>query len=158
MSRTNLFAASLALVLVNAAASAQTTEMGMPSACRLVDLTPTDSFSLGTTSIFQIQAGVAGIEGFFCTVWQEYAPWDNHAHQMAGIAGDLFINETRPFHVFAEGGPLTGGALPGQSTVMTYTFPTDPSLLGVQFVVQAYVTNETRTTHTFTTALLGTIK
>ena len=158
MRRNPLIIASLLLALVTAPALAQTIEMGMPSACRLVDLTPTDSFTLGSTSLFQIQAGVVGIEGYFCTVWQEYAVWDNVSHQLAPIAGELFINQNRPFHVFSEGGPLTGGALPGRSTVMAYTFPNNPSLVGVQFIVQAYVTNESRTTHNFTTALVGTIK
>ncbi len=158
MRRNTLIASALLLALVTLPTLAQSAEMGVPSSCRLVDLTPTDSFTLGTTSIFQIQAGAVGIEGYFCTVWQEYAPWDNVQHQMTGIGGDLFINQNRPFHIFSEGGPLTGGILPGQSTLMSYTFPNDPNLIGVQFIVQAYVTNESRTTHNFTTALVGTIK
>ncbi len=158
MIRNTLVVASLMLALVAVPAAAQTVEAGGMPGCHLVDLTPTDSFTLGTTSIFQIQAGAVGIEGYFCTVWQEYAPWDNVPHAMAGIGGELLINQNRNFRIFSEGGPLTGGLFPGQSVVMSYTFPQDPSLIGVQFVVQAYVTNETRTTHNFTNALVGTVK
>ncbi len=158
MRRNPLIVVSALLVLVTLPAVAQSVEMGGVQNCRLVDLTPTDSFSLGTTSIFQIQAGAVGVEGYFCTVWQEYAPWDNVPHTMAGIGGTLLINQNRSFQIFSEGGPLTGGLFPGQSVVMQYTFPNDPSLLGVQFVVQAYVTNATRTTHNFTSALVGTIR
>ncbi len=157
MRRNPLLAASFLLVVFASGAFGQSVELGVQS-CRLIDLTPTDSFTLGATSSFMVDAGVPGLEGYFVTVWQEYAPWDNLVHSIPGIGGGLFINEHRPYHIFLQGGPMTGGANPGQSVTMQFTWPTTPSLLGAQFVVQGYVVNWNSTQQNFTTALVGTIR
>jgi hypothetical protein len=130
-------------------------ELGDQFGPRCVDLTPNQSFRVGTAMSVQMQAGLPFLEGDHCMVAQVTEALGTVPQFITpGIAGPLFVRPGgNPVTILSEG-LLTGGVTPGRGPVVTFTV-SDPAVCGAGVVIQAYVITEQLTNPTWTTAVFG---